>query len=314
MLLTVQGISFSKHMELKLTPYFYPGRRESFPKPTGIRAAAQCVLGKAGHCLHQARCPEPTHSNFPSPKGSLAPAAPCSRQTLSRKEQTKGSHKSLQPISPKFSGGMGFKHPFTAQGACAPGACEKTAGGITGASSWLQMLQAVLGSANVHCSSLSWPWRWLCPPFLRMEPYRNMGRRREPQRMREARNISACLVPSWAFWFCLKHCAMSPRLFLSWMIWVLARGRVTALIPWQERLPVSGKGRGHIPRIWTQGSFYCILVDVHRIEVPHFCCNFCSLSCSHFPNPHWQDKGECSLKTCYTNSLLWLYKQLKKRN
>lgn len=144
MLLTVQGISFSKHMELKLTPYFYPGRRESFPKPTGIRAAAQCVLGKAGHCLHQARCPEPTHSNFPSPKGSLAPAAPCSRQTLSRKEQTKGSHKSLQPISPKFSGGMGFKHPFTAQGACAPGACEKTAGGSQ---------EPPLGS---KCSRLFW--------------------------------------------------------------------------------------------------------------------------------------------------------------
>lgn len=98
--LNLQGV-FSEYVELKVIHYFYLGRRQSFPKPTGITVSSQCVLGKAGHCLHQALCPQPTHRNFPSPRGSLAPAAPCAWQTLPRKEPTEGSHKSsLQSMGP----------------------------------------------------------------------------------------------------------------------------------------------------------------------------------------------------------------------
>lgn len=183
---------------------------------------------KQGSAHSRSSDENPATVTFPLPMDAWplllpTPSRPCSGKSEQRaatifpaKHGTCSMHIThLQPISPKFSSGLGFLHPFTAQAAWAPGGCEKTAGGLQ---------EHPLAS---KCPGLLWPVLMCIAaaspgpgddfilPSFRMEPYINMGKRRGPQRVREVKTISACLVSSSTFWFCLKHCAMSPRLFLS---------------------------------------------------------------------------------------------------
>lgn len=164
------------------------------------------------HTRHAARSPL-THGNFPLSRGMPGPC--CSRhptdpaqetankgqpQIFQAKHGTCSMHTThFQAISPKFSSGMGFIHPFTAQAACSPGGCEKAAGGSQ---------QHPLGSkcprplwAVLMCIAAAspGPGDYLILPSFRMDTYINTGKRRKPWSVSEAKTTSACLASSPAF-------------------------------------------------------------------------------------------------------------------